>query len=78
VQYPFIITRLTKEESASLSKKTKPTKDQLLATITSKSMISEDQANRNPKIDKNVPTVRKTMTLPEPVLDITARRARDE
>jgi hypothetical protein len=72
------MTPLKKKDPASLAKETQSTKDQLLASIASKPITSENEANRNHKIDKSMLVVRRFITISEPVLNIAARRARDE
>jgi hypothetical protein len=69
---------LKKKKPASLAKETQPTKSLLLATNNSEPIISENEADRNSKINKNVLAVSKFITVPEPALDIAMRRARDE
>jgi hypothetical protein len=44
----------------------------------SESVTLDKEDNWNSKINKKVLTVRKFKTVPEPALDIAARRARDE
>jgi hypothetical protein len=60
---------LKKRESASLAQETQPMKSQLLAKITSESITSENE---------NLMAVKIYKTVPETVLDIAARRAREE
>jgi hypothetical protein len=72
------MTPIRKRKPASLVQKTQPMKTQLLATRNLGPTISENEGNRNFKINKNVLAVRKLKTVLEPVLDIARRRARQK